>query len=188
MAGAGSAASWLPLFLEGVCHSNCSAVRCSLLLPQEAASAFGDARMLIEKVGREAAGHGFRRGSSSHSHTRAGFPCDPHIPPPSPPPPAQFIEQPRHIEIQVLGDRQGSVVHFPERECSIQRRNQKVIEEAPSPLVTPEMRRAMGEQAVALCRAVGYFSAGTMEFLANPQREFYFLEMNTRLQVGVMWG
>jgi propionyl-CoA carboxylase alpha chain len=76
------------------------------------------------------------------------------------------------------------VVHFPERECSIQRRNQKVIEEAPSPLVTPEMRRAMGEQAVALCRAVGYFSAGTVEFLANPQREFYFLEMNTRLQVG----
>jgi propionyl-CoA carboxylase alpha chain len=95
----------------------------------------------------------------------------------------KFIEQPRHIEIQVLGDKHGSVVYFPERECSIQRRNQKVIEEAPSPLVTPEMRRAMGEQAVALCKAVGYHSAGTVEFLANPQRQFFFLEMNTRLQV-----
>ncbi|KAI7845174.1 hypothetical protein COHA_001219 [Chlorella ohadii] len=109
----------------------------------EAAAAFGDSRMLIEK----------------------------------------FIEQPRHIEIQVLGDKHGNVVYFPERECSIQRRNQKVIEEAPSPLVTPEMRRAMGEQAVALCKAVGYESAGTVEFLANPQRQFFFLEMNTRLQV-----
>ncbi|KDD73232.1 L chain of carbamoyl-phosphate synthase, partial [Helicosporidium sp. ATCC 50920] len=113
------------------------------LAVDEAASSFGDSRMLIEK----------------------------------------FIESPRHIEIQVLGDRHGNVVYFPERECSIQRRNQKVIEEAPSPFIDPATRRAMGEQATALCRAVGYHSAGTCEFLVDKHRNFYFLEMNTRLQV-----
>ena len=95
----------------------------------------------------------------------------------------KFVEQPRHIEIQVLGDQQGNIVYLNERDCSIQRRHQKVVEEAPSPFVTPEMRRAMGEQAVALARGVGYFSAGTVEFIAGADRSFYFLEMNTRLQV-----
>jgi propionyl-CoA carboxylase alpha chain len=99
----------------------------------------------------------------------------------------KFIEAPRHIEIQVLGDRHGNLVHLNERECSIQRRHQKVIEEAPSPFVTPAMRAAMGEQAVALARAVGYHSAGTVELIvsgADPTgTSFYFLEMNTRLQV-----
>ncbi|AKH44213.1 propionyl-CoA carboxylase alpha chain [Altererythrobacter atlanticus] len=99
----------------------------------------------------------------------------------------KFIESPRHIEIQVLGDQHGNIVYLNERECSIQRRHQKVVEEAPSPFVTPEMRRKMGEQAVALARAVGYFSAGTVELIvsgADPTGEsFYFLEMNTRLQV-----
>lgn len=95
----------------------------------------------------------------------------------------KFIENPRHIEIQLLGDAHGNVVYVGERECSLQRRHQKVIEEAPSPFVTPEMRRAMGEQAVALARAVGYQSAGTVEFIAGADHSFYFLEMNTRLQV-----
>jgi propionyl-CoA carboxylase alpha chain len=99
----------------------------------------------------------------------------------------KFIEAPRHIEIQVLGDQHGNIVYLNERECSIQRRNQKVVEEAPSPFVTPEMRRAMGEQAVALARAVGYYSAGTVELIVNGAdtsgKSFYFLEMNTRLQV-----
>ncbi len=99
----------------------------------------------------------------------------------------KFIDRPRHIEIQLLGDRHGSIVYLGERECSIQRRHQKVVEEAPSPFVTPAMRRAMGEQAVALARAVGYHSAGTVELIvsgADPSGEsFYFLEMNTRLQV-----
>ena len=95
----------------------------------------------------------------------------------------KFVEQPRHIEIQVLGDSQGNIVYLNERDCSIQRRHQKVVEEAPSPFVTPEMREAMGEQAVALARNVGYFSAGTVEFIAGADRSFYFLEMNTRLQV-----
>ena len=113
------------------------------LATQEAASAFGDARMLIEK----------------------------------------YIEHPRHVEIQVLGDQHGTVLYLPERECSIQRRNQKVIEEAPSPVADPALRRAMGEQAVALCKAVGYYSAGTCEFLVDKYKKFYFLEMNTRLQV-----
>src|SRR5688572_22168989 len=95
----------------------------------------------------------------------------------------KFIESPRHIEIQVMGDQQGNIVYLGERECSIQRRHQKVVEEAPSPFVTPEMRKAMGEQAVALAHAVGYHSAGTVEFIAGADRSFYFLEMNTRLQV-----
>jgi len=95
----------------------------------------------------------------------------------------KFIESPRHVEIQVLGDKHGNVVHLFERECSIQRRNQKVIEEAPSPLLDEATRKAMGDQAVALARAVGYDSAGTVEFVAGQDRSFFFLEMNTRLQV-----
>ncbi|HQT53078.1 MAG TPA: acetyl/propionyl/methylcrotonyl-CoA carboxylase subunit alpha [Phenylobacterium sp.] len=95
----------------------------------------------------------------------------------------KFIESPRHIEIQVLGDKHGDVVHLFERECSIQRRNQKVIEEAPSPLLDEETRAAMGAQAVALAKAVNYDSAGTVEFVAGQDKSFYFLEMNTRLQV-----
>ena len=95
----------------------------------------------------------------------------------------KFIENPRHIEIQVLGDKHGNIIHLGERECSIQRRNQKVLEEAPSPLLDPETRALMGAQAVALARAVAYDSAGTVEFVAGQDRSFFFLEMNTRLQV-----
>ena len=99
----------------------------------------------------------------------------------------KFILNPRHIEIQILGDQHGNILYLNERECSIQRRHQKVVEEAPSPFVTPKMRKAMGEQCVALARAVGYYSAGTVELIvsgADPTGEsFYFLEMNTRLQV-----
>jgi propionyl-CoA carboxylase alpha chain len=95
----------------------------------------------------------------------------------------KFIVNPRHIEIQVLGDKHGNTIYLGERECSIQRRNQKVIEEAPSPLLDEKTRRAMGEQAVALAQAVGYDSAGTVEFVAGQDRSFFFLEMNTRLQV-----
>src|SRR5450432_482168 len=95
----------------------------------------------------------------------------------------KFIESPRHIEIQVLGDKHGHVVHLFEREFSIQRRNQKVIEEAPSPLLDAKARAAMGAQAVALAKAVGYDSAGTVEFVAGQDKSFFFLEMNTRLQV-----
>uniref|UniRef100_A0A452VJY6 Propionyl-CoA carboxylase alpha chain, mitochondrial n=1 Tax=Ursus maritimus TaxID=29073 RepID=A0A452VJY6_URSMA len=110
---------------------------------QEAASSFGDDRLLIEK----------------------------------------FIDNPRHIEIQVLGDKHGNAVWLNERECSIQRRNQKVVEEAPSIFLDSKTRRAMGEQAVALAKAVKYSSAGTVEFLVDSKKNFYFLEMNTRLQV-----
>src|SRR5262245_644003 len=95
----------------------------------------------------------------------------------------KFITDPRHVEIQVLGDKHGNVIYLGERECSIQRRNQKVIEEAPSPLLDAATRAKMGEQAVALAKAVGYDSAGTVEFVAGQDRSFYFLEMNTRLQV-----
>jgi propionyl-CoA carboxylase alpha chain len=95
----------------------------------------------------------------------------------------KFVTQPRHIEIQVLGDKHGNTLYLHERECSIQRRNQKVIEEAPSPFLDAATRKAMGEQAVALARAVGYYSAGTVEFIVDANRNFYFLEMNTRLQV-----
>jgi propionyl-CoA carboxylase alpha chain len=95
----------------------------------------------------------------------------------------KFITDPRHVEIQVLGDKHGNVIHLGERECSIQRRNQKVIEEAPSPLLDAATRKKMGEQAVALAKAVGYDSAGTVEFVAGQDKSFYFLEMNTRLQV-----
>jgi propionyl-CoA carboxylase alpha chain len=109
----------------------------------EAASAFGDDRLFIEK----------------------------------------YIDNPRHVEIQVLGDKHGNVIHLGERECSIQRRNQKIIEEAPSPLLDANTRQAMGEQAVRLAKAVRYDSAGTVEFVAAQDKAFYFLEMNTRLQV-----
>ncbi|MEL6679946.1 MAG: acetyl/propionyl/methylcrotonyl-CoA carboxylase subunit alpha, partial [Pseudomonadota bacterium] len=95
----------------------------------------------------------------------------------------KFVTQPRHIEIQVLGDQHGNCIYLGERECSIQRRNQKVIEEAPSPFLDEATRKAMGEQAVALAKAVDYCSAGTVEFIVDGDRNFYFLEMNTRLQV-----
>jgi propionyl-CoA carboxylase alpha chain len=95
----------------------------------------------------------------------------------------KFVNKPRHIEIQVLGDKHGNVIYLNERECSIQRRNQKVIEEAPSPFLDPQTRKAMGEQAVSLSTAIGYDSAGTVEFLMDNEKNFYFLEMNTRLQV-----
>jgi len=95
----------------------------------------------------------------------------------------KYVEEPRHIEIQVLGDAHGNVIYLNERECSIQRRHQKVIEEAPSPFISDATRKAMGEQAVALAKAVKYQSAGTVEFVVGKDQSFYFLEMNTRLQV-----
>ena len=95
----------------------------------------------------------------------------------------KYISAPRHIEIQILGDQQGNVVYLFERECSIQRRHQKLIEEAPSSILTPELRKQMGESAVILAKACGYYNAGTVEFLVDEQLNYYFLEMNTRLQV-----
>jgi propionyl-CoA carboxylase alpha chain len=95
----------------------------------------------------------------------------------------KFVEEPRHVEIQILGDKHGNVIHLNERECSIQRRNQKVIEEAPSPYLDEETREAMGSEAVSLAKSIGYDSAGTVEFLIDSKKNFYFLEMNTRLQV-----
>ncbi|MBI1987065.1 MAG: acetyl-CoA carboxylase biotin carboxylase subunit [Nitrospinae bacterium] len=95
----------------------------------------------------------------------------------------KYLENPRHVEVQILGDQQGHLIHLGERECTIQRRHQKVIEESPSVIMTEELRRAMGETALAAARAVGYYSAGTVEFLVDRRGNFYFLEMNTRLQV-----
>ena len=95
----------------------------------------------------------------------------------------KYIEDPRHIEFQILGDESGNYVYLPERECSVQRRNQKVIEEAPSVALDPETRHKMGTQATELARACGYYSTGTVEFLMDNKKDFYFLEMNTRLQV-----
>ena len=95
----------------------------------------------------------------------------------------KFVEEPHHIEFQVLGDNHGNVIHLCERECSVQRRSQKIVEESPSPFITPELRKNMGEKAVAAAKAVNYSGAGTIEFLVDKHRNFYFLEMNTRLQV-----
>ena len=95
----------------------------------------------------------------------------------------KFVEEPHHIEFQILGDNHGNVVHLFDRECSVQRRNQKIVEESPSPFLTPELRKEMGEKAVAAAKAVNYSGAGTIEFLVDKNRNFYFLEMNTRLQV-----
>jgi len=95
----------------------------------------------------------------------------------------RFVERPRHIEIQVLADEYGECVHLGERECSIQRRHQKLLEEAPSPVMTPQLRQEMGEAAVAACKSIGYSSAGTIEFLLDGDNRYYFMEMNTRIQV-----
>lgn len=95
----------------------------------------------------------------------------------------KFVEEPHHIEFQILGDNYGNVIHLFDRECSVQRRNQKIVEESPSPFLTPELRKEMGEKAVAAAKAVNYSGAGTIEFLVDKNRNFYFLEMNTRLQV-----
>jgi acetyl-CoA carboxylase biotin carboxylase subunit len=95
----------------------------------------------------------------------------------------KFVERPRHIEIQVLADEHGECVYLGERECSIQRRHQKLLEEAPSPMMTPQLRQQMGEAAVAACKSIGYSSAGTFEFLLDEDQRFYFMEMNTRIQV-----
>ena len=95
----------------------------------------------------------------------------------------RYLQNPRHIEIQVLADEYGDCIHLGERECSIQRRHQKLLEEAPSPVLSPELRNQMGDAAVAACKKLGYASAGTVEFLLDQDNKFYFMEMNTRIQV-----
>ncbi len=95
----------------------------------------------------------------------------------------KYVEQPHHVEVQIIGDKHGNVIHFYDRECSIQRRHQKVIEEAPSPYISPETRQKMLEVSVNACKKIGYYSAGTLEYMVDKDQNFYFLEMNTRLQV-----
>ena len=95
----------------------------------------------------------------------------------------KLIEEPRHIEIQVAGDQFGKACHLSERDCSIQRRHQKLVEESPSPFMTPELREKMGEAAIKACNAINYEGVGTVEFLVDKYRNFYFMEMNTRIQV-----
>src|SRR5699024_5182930 len=95
----------------------------------------------------------------------------------------KFVEEPHHVEIQILGDQHGQVIHLGERDCSLQRRHQKILEESPSPLMTPELREKMGQAAINASRAVNYEGAGTVEFLVDKDRNFYFMEMNTRIQV-----
>src|SRR5436853_2930351 len=95
----------------------------------------------------------------------------------------RYVDRPRHVEIQVMADEHGNCVYLGERECSIQRRHQKLLEESPSPVMTPQLREQMGEAAVAACKSIGYSSAGTFEFLLDEDKRFYFMEMNTRIQV-----
>ncbi len=137
------------------------------------ASAGGGGKGMRIAYGREEVAEGF---ASSKSEAKSSFGDDRIFI-------EKYIEEPRHIEIQVLGDKHGNVIHLGERECSIQRRNQKVIEEAPSPFLNAKTREAMGAESVALAKAVDYDSAGTVEFIVDKDGNFYFLEMNTRLQV-----
>ena len=137
------------------------------------ASAGGGGKGMRIAYGREEVAEGF---ASSKSEAKSSFGDDRIFI-------EKYIEEPRHIEIQVLGDKHGNVIHLGERECSIQRRNQKVIEEAPSPFLNAKTREAMGAESVALAKAVDYDSAGTVEFIVDKESNFYFLEMNTRLQV-----
>ena len=149
-----------------------SAARLGYPVMIKAAAGGGGKGMRIARAETEV-GAGFR---SAQNEARASFGDDRVFI-------ERFIEEPRHIEIQVLADAHGNVVHLGERECSIQRRHQKIIEEAPSPLLDPETRAAMGAQAVGLAEAVGYRSAGTVEFIFDKNKNFYFIEMNTRIQV-----